>query len=429
MNDIVLYSNAVLWLITLIYWFKKKSLSNVGVIVLLLYTLISFASCHLFSHPDMVGIYEDNVYVFPFIYLYLILFLLVYPLLKIDYSKIYELKLPSKKIIEPFCICIILCAFYQLITGFSDVKQGMTMMLLDSSNAIDAYIDTTEANMKRKALSGSFNILGFIVTTGMSFSMLFFFLYLLYPNKSTKIIIGLIIAVMANPVMSVASGSREKVITTFIVFYFLFILLRPLISQKIRKVIFITSLSLFGLLIFFFIIISFARAREDIDGTLLGFESYFGMSFLHFNQKCFFADGTREGNFVSPLLNVILGGQTYSQEALRAKYASLGVDNGIFYTFVGDFVLDYGPIIAFIILFICARSCRKIYKIKYVWSAGQIVLCYTLLKLLSGFYLHQFSGIGGNLLLIELFILYKLFSYKKHKNLIPFDTIKIKEYE
>lgn len=429
MNDIILYSNAAFWLITLLYWIKRKSVSNVGVVILLLYSLISFASCHLFSHSNMDGFYEDKVYVFPFIYLYVVILLLIYPVLKIDYNRIKELKLPSKKIIEPICIYIIFCALYQLLTGWSDVKQGLMLMLLDSSNAIDAYIDTTEANMERKALSGSFNLLGFLVTTGMNFSMLFFFLYLLYPNKNNKILTGLIVAVMANPIMSVASGSREKVVITLLVFGFMFLLLRPFISSKIRKVISIVSVSFFGLLLLFFIIISFARARGDIDNVLLGFESYFGMSFLHFNQKCFYADGTREGNLVSPLLNVVLGGQTYSQEALRDKYAFLGVDNGIFYTFVGDFVLDYGPFIAFVILVAFAYFCRRIYRVGNIWSAGNIIVCYVLLRLLSGFYLHQFSGVGGNLLLIELFIFYKLFSYKRNKNLIPFVTIKIKEYE
>lgn len=429
MNNVILCFNAVIWIVTLIYWIWKKSISNIGVIVLLLYTFISCASCHLFSHPDMMGFYEDNVYVVPFIYLYVILLLLIYPFLKMDYNRVEELKLPSKKIIEPICVFIIVCALYQLITGLPDVKQGLTLILLDSSNAIDAYIDTTEANMERKALSGSFSLIGFLVTTGMNFSMLFFFLYILYPNKNIKILIGLIVAVMANPIMSVASGSREKVVITLLVFCFMFLLLRPFISSKIRRIITVVSATFFSLLLLFFVIISFARARGDIDNVLLGFESYFGMSFLHFDQKCFYAGGTREGNLVSPLLNVILGGQTYSQEALRDKYASLGVDNGIFYTFVGDFVLDYGPFIAFVVLVIFACFCRRIYRVNNIWSAGHIVLCYILLKLLSGFYLHQYSGVGGNLLLIELFIFYKIFMYRKNRNLIPFITIKVKEYE
>ena len=429
MSGFILYLNASLWIITFIYWAKKKELFNVGIVILLLYTLISCASCHLFSHPDMIGFYEDYVYVLPFIYLYFVILLLLHPILHINYNKIKELKLPSKKIIEPICVFIIISAVYQLVTGLPDIKQGMTLMLLDSSNAIDAYIDTTEANMERKALTGSFNILGFLITTGMSFSMLFFFLYILYPNKNNKILIGLIVAVMANPIMSVASGSREKVVITLLVFCFMFLLLRPFISRKIRRVISVVSVSFFVLLLLFFVIISFARARGDIDKVLLGFESYFGMSFLHFNQKCFYANGTREGNLVSPLFNVILGGQTYSQEALRDKYASLGVDNGIFYTFVGDFVLDYGPFIAFVILVAFAYFCRRIYKVCSIWSGGHVVLCYILLKLLSGFYLHQYSGVGGNLLLIELLIFYVLFSYKKNKKLIPFVTIKVKENE
>ena len=71
-------------------------------------------------------------------------------------------------------------------------------MLLDDSNAVEAYLDTTEANLERKSLSGSVNLLGVIISTGVNFSMLFFFIYLLYPNKNKLILIGMIIAFPAN---------------------------------------------------------------------------------------------------------------------------------------------------------------------------------------------------------------------------------------
>lgn len=424
MDKLILFLNAGLWAVALYYWKRRKNWSNVGIIVMILYFFMSLASCHLFVNPETKDFYEENIYVAPLLYLFVIIISLIYPLLKIDYDKIVELKLPSLKLINPICIFIIICAVYQLATGLQDVKQGLTLMLIDSSNALDAYIDTTEANMSRKALSGSVNIIGFLVTTGMSFSMLFFFLYILYPNKNKKIVVGLIIAVMANPIMSVASGSREKVITTLVLFCFMCFLLNPLMDSKIRKVISVLSLTSFGLFGLFFVIISFARARGNMENLFLGFESYFGMSYIVFDQRCFFAEGTREGNWVSPLLNVLLGGKTYSQEALRDKYASLGVDNGIFYTFVGDFVLDYGPILAFLFLICFSLYCKKIYKSSF-WSGGHIVLCFILLKLLTGFYLHQFTGIGGNLLIIELIIFYKLFSTYKNR-IVTFETIKIK---
>lgn len=423
MNNIILYANAVVWSLTFLYWWKRRGAISVGSVIIFLYALISIASCHQFINPETRSFYSNTIYIIPLLYLYIVLYSLIRPLFLIDYSKIREIKLPSIKIINPICTFIVICSVFQLLTGLEDISQGFKLMLIDNSNAIEAYLQTTEANMTRTALTGSFNVVGFLVTTGMNFSMLFFFLYLLYPNRNNKILIGLIISVVANPIMSVASGSREKVITTILLFLLMFFLLRPFIDERFRRRISVFSISMFGFLLTFFVVISLARAQGDIEQLFTGFETYFGMSFLNFDQKCFYANGTREGNLVSPLLNVLLGGQTFSQELLRDKYASLGVDNGIFYTFVGDFVLDYGPLLSFLILIAIAVISRNVYK-HNSWTAGHVVFSFILLKLLSGFYLHQFSGIGGNLFIIELFILYALFSNRKSNKMIDVVTVK-----
>lgn len=409
MEKTILICNAILWIVTFIYWLKKKGIYNVGLFIILLYTLISCASYHLYISPETNSFYEPTIYIMPFMYLYVIIQALISPLLKIEYGEIHEIRLPSIKIIKPICYYIIISSLYQLLMGWEDVKHGFFLIMLDNSNAIDLYIDSTDANMTQKAFSGTFNFMGVIASTGVNFSMLFFFLYLLYPNKNKKILIGMIVAILITPLMSVASGSREKVITSFLMFVLMYLFLKPLLNKQLRKNIENAAMLLFAFLFIFFVIISLARARGDIEKTITGFESYFGMSFLVFDQKCFYTDGTREGNLVSPLINVVLGGQTYSQEDLRAKYAFLGVDNGVFYTFIGDFVLDYGPYIAFVFLILFSLYCQRINKFK-IWNGGQIVLGFILLKLLSGFYLHQFSGIGGNLFLVELFILYYILS-------------------
>jgi oligosaccharide repeat unit polymerase len=409
MENIILYSNAALWVLTLLFWWRKKR-SNVGIIVLALYSAVAIVSCHLYQQPDMDE--YRNVTLFPFIYLYITITALIYPLFKTDIGGIQTVKLPPLKIMNVLCVFIIICSLYQLFNTLPEINKGIGLMLLDSTNAVDAYIDTTEANMTNKSLSGAVSILGVLSTTGVGFAMLFFFIYLLYPNKNKWILYGMIISSLIVPISSLASGSREKVVTTIIVFMFMFLLLRPLLTKKTSRIISGGTLIVAGLMLILFFIISFARSRGDYEKLLLSFESYFGMSFIVFNDKCISAVGTREGNWVSPLINVLLGGRSYSQIEIRDKYSSLGIDNGVFYTFVGDFVLDYGPILAFIILILISCFFSKKLRLKNTINAGHIVLYYMLLKLLSGFYLHQYVGIGGNLLIVELLILYLLFSDK-----------------
>lgn len=408
-DSLILYFTALLWVVTLVYWYKKKN-SNVGVIVLALYTAIACVSCHLYQYPES-DFYEMDVTLFPLLYLYIIIIMLIRPLFNIDHQYVSTLKLPPMKLMNTICIVIIICASYQVVVSLPEVRNGLNLMLLDGSNAVDAYVQTTEENMERKSMSGSVNIFNVIVSTGINFSMLFFFIYLLYPHKNKYILIGMIVALLVTPLTSLVSGSREKVISAILIFIFMFVLLRPFLSNTIRKFITYGATMVGSLLMSLFFIISFARARGEIEAFLYNFERYFAMSFLEFDDKCLYANGTREGNLVSPLINVILGGKTYSQTELRAIYSSLGVDNGTFYTFVGDFVLDYGPFWAFVILLMIAYFFEKKLKIKSSLTIGHVILYYTLLKLLSGFYLHQFPGIGGNLFIIELVLLYIFFSH------------------
>lgn len=412
-DSTILYFNAFLWVATLIYWWRKKS-DNVGVVVLALYTAIACVSCHLYKNPLFIVFFGDiSISLFPFIYLFVTIVLLIRPLFYIEYNKISEIKLPPLNIMNLICAYIVVCAIYQLIVSMPEVKAGIDGMLSDSSNSIDAYLETTDENLNKKSLSGSLNFLGFFVSMGVGFSMFFFFVYLLYPNKNKWLMAGMIIAVMTQPIISLASGSREKVVTTIIVFLFMYVLLRPLLSKKIRKVISYGTVVMAALLFILFFIISYARASGNFENLMSGLESYFGMSFLIFDDKCLFANGTREGNVVSPLINVLFGGRTYSQVEIRDMYASLGVDNGVFYTFVGDFVLDYGPLLAFIILMAIAFFFNKKLRVKDSLTGGHLVLYYVLLKLLSGFYLHQYTGVGGNITIILFVFLYLFLSDKR----------------
>ena len=407
-NLIIIYSNALLWLFTLIYWWRKKRM-NVGVVVLAIYTAIACMSCHLYQIPNQEFNWGE-VFAFPLLYLYVTITLLIYPLFKIDYNKISIIKLPPIKVINIICFYIVICSIWHLISSLPNIENGLNLMLIDDSYAIDAYLDTTEANMQRKSLSGGTNFLAVSISTGFNFSMLFFFIYLLYPNRNKWLQYGLTVSLLITPLSSLASGSREKVICVIIVFAFMFILLRPFLPKKTNRIITTFSVTATALFMMLFFIISLARANGDYDNLIYNTERYFSQSFLVFDGKCMFANGTREGNLVSPLINVLTGGSTYSQTELRNKYASLGIDNGTFYTFVGDFVLDYGPIFAFIILALIAYFFNSKLNVKGTLTIGHVILYFILLKLLSGFYLHQFPGIGGNLYVIELALLYIWFT-------------------
>jgi len=104
------------------------------------------------------------------------------------------------------------------------------------------------------------------------------------------------------------------------------------------------------------------------------------------------------------------------------KYQELKLNEGLFSTFVGDFVVDFGPILAFIIIVIMsiifsrmiAHKGRVVpmHKLIPAYILGYIILC--------GWHLYPFADFGGNLSLFIGFLLYFYFKriYIKQNEII-----------
>ena len=100
------------------------------------------------------------------------------------------------------------------------------------------------------------------------------------------------------------------------------------------------------------------------------------------------------------------------------------VDSSRFSTFVGDFVLDFGPIVSFILFvflsfilsncLVLKNGCLKFY---------QLVVIYTIVRVILGFFQFTFSGVGGNVSLLFLILLTVYFRYLDLSNRKYFITV------
>lgn len=161
-----------------------------------------------------------------------------------------------------------------------------------------------------------------------------------------------------------------------------------------------------------------SRFSNDSDFDNNPFKSvinYLGQCNLNFNENALNAGGIRNGDRTASKFKYYLGYDNVpvSSIPLRIKHVKLKMNDEIFSTFVGDFVLDYGPIVTLIIFcFFSFLFCRltKIRNGKIFFH--QIFMLYfaTLICTHGSFYLFYYS-FNANHIIIAFLIMYFIFKF------------------
>ena len=200
----------------------------------------------------------------------------------------------------------------------------------------------------------------------------------------------------------------------------MFFFFKPFLSFEIRKRIMRIGIIVASFFLLVLSVITVARVLEKNETSILfNVTRYMGESPIVFDQYCLNANGTRDGYSVGPLLHLLVGDKVLTEKEIRSKYSSLGIDNSRFYTYIGDFVLDYGPISTVIIMIILTLIFRSYLDHNQGLGYGQVILVYVLTKAYTGYYLYVYNTLSGNIFLVVAFIFCLLFSLK------VFPTIRI----
>ena len=394
---------------------------TVGSWVILLYTLIALFSIGLFGSEYSKGYFADHIYAFPYLFLWVMILLGLSPILKMEKQKPKMISLPDIKWVNVLCAVVVLLCIYRMIGSFSELQRGVVLLSSGSSDYIlKVYNETTAQNMEQKASLGGVDFIGVFTNIGVSLAPLLFFLYLLYPSKTRIkwIAIGLGVSILSSPIDGVIRCSRVLIVVNLLLVCFSFLLFRDYLSSKIRKTLHIIGVLVLCFFLFFFAVISIGRSRGNMEKTVYGYQRYFAESFLVFNGYCTNANGTREGSITVPLFKLLAGERLLSQGELRKKYRYMSVDNSRFSTYVGDFVLDFGVILSFFIFLFLALLFTWLlrYRQSGYLDFSHFFLVFLLMKFNLGFFQYLYSGVGGNLVFVSLFLLYVFFSNCRNRS-------------
>lgn len=403
-SNFYLIVNAILWISTFCIYQYKTRYFGVGSALLLLYTGISISAIHIFNSEEYSYLYNELT-LFPFIYLFVMIVLVSSPILTLKESQLKEIEPPSKLLLNTVCVCIIILVFVSLPNTISTIRENILLIILDDSAGRELYSNNA-ALLTGKAKS-EMNIIAILSNVCSNISLVFLSYYLTIENKNKFILIGLIISVILQPLYSLANGVRATAAVFIINTLFMLIFIRNMIPPSLKKKMIKSIIIIILLFLVPFISISLSRKGGDIEKATLGAELYLSQGPLLFNNYGLDAGGIRYGDYTAVVFKYILGMDPamYYRGRLN-KYSHMKLDESQFYTFVGDFTLDYGPIWTVLIFIITAYFFKKALRLRNgKLTFHQFLLLYLLLTGCLGYYQFPLGREAGNLCMIAILLL------------------------
>jgi oligosaccharide repeat unit polymerase len=412
MSNIFLVLYITAWIVTIIVYQKKRQHLDAGSVLLFSYLLYSIASLFLYNNP--FSIYTFNqIRIFPFIYLYLMLMLAASPVLRYDVNKINKIQKPNTVLLNTVCIIFIVASLAHLPTIISDFSNSLIKLLINSSGGDDLYQEGML--FTHKTGYGNITNLAAVISNAMSsIGILLFFYYLTQKKYNKLILIGLFLSCIVSILTSISRGQRGGIVETLLVMIITYFALRKFIPTKVNKIIKIIGI---------FLIITIAVPLIALTNSRFGYKEgsskaslffYAGQENLYFNNYGLDDGGIRYGDRTFPLFKRMLGINNVPNNfwERRQKYPNLKINDEVFITFVGDFTLDFGPFVAPLIfilftLFILHETRIRNGRILF----HQLILVHFVMNacMVGGLKLYSFSDVGGNLSLIVYFVAFICF--------------------
>lgn len=417
--NIMLYAFAYSW-----YRFKRKTF-DVAALALLLFLFISISGfiSFLFSKGQYIQ-YLPELHLLPFVYLFVMLMVALSPLLSSNITT-HTLQRPAESSVSIFCwICFIL-TLIQLSELLIPGIYAFSNTLFTESGAADLY----RQKMMKAALQGHgvINIVAILsnALTDVAILLLVYQFTIDRPKKRNIVFLSLVI--LCTITRKIIDGERAGIaliIISLICAFLLFVKWIPKISLRRVKHIIIIGVVILSIP---FIAITLSRFSSNKNHSQQSaFASiiwYTGQPMIFFNNYGLDAGGIRYGDKTALLFKRAMGYEVpMNYVERRAKYSHLKIDDNVFYTFVGDFTLDYGPFLASILFLLFAVIFRLLTKPRdgtLQFSQMLLLYCCANVCCQGVIALYSYGDIGGNLKLV-IFLLFYIY-FKLNIKKIPYE--------
>lgn len=384
MNHVLVAINAIAYIIPLILYYKKKRQIDIGFLFYTIFAVSAIGSFWYYSQED-VDIYYPNIELSAFVYLWLMINFCLLPLYQTDLRKItYIDDRGIAPLLDGLSIMFVVLSLLPIVSLLSKVSLSMFV-----GNDLGRMYES-DADKSALYFSGISKYCFALIRRFEDILIILFFYQLSKAKKNWTLINAMWLPIGLFVLFKVASGSRGGVMSTFIAFFAMALFLRNTFEQKtfayIRKIgvvftsFIIVVVSAISISRFFFSV-SAASSRATLDRWI---SQYLGEGMVRFNDTVWNNDILMNGDQNIIFLKHLLGFDVIENyDTFMMFYeAKLGLPVNVFYTFVGDWVLDFGiigTIVVAVLFYILFKKLLSSYK------SGVNVLQLTILMIIFHF--------------------------------------------
>lgn len=395
-------------------YIKRKGADKLALALALLYLFSALTSIIVFQgKPERF----ESVNIFSYVVLFVFLVISFYPIYrhrKKSYSGVRYLSATASHTIAIVLIALNIPVAIDIIPRAISTYQTM---LLDFAIATEMYEET--ADMVRAQTGSSFEHVADVLR-GLSAGIIIFysFYYLCYPNRKKILLILLWICVFLPIPASLLSASRTGLSYWALEMLISFSIFSGGMGDKPKRRIKTVMLTfgVFLILVFGALTIGRFGASEynanDNAGSSVA--EYFGQGTINFSADVLQNDTYQWGDGTMPFFRQILGlsfsKNIYERQEKWGRVMS--IEQGAFYTYIGDLCNDFSPYLTFVLLIIFTAFFDSIINKKEcgnVINTSQLFLYFILCGIcFDGIFYYSYKTMGGNLKLIANVLFYIL---------------------
>lgn len=399
--------NALLYCCLLIYYFQKPNRNNIGLLLLSLYLTSSiFGIIANFQY----GFLNNDIALFPYIYLFIVLLLAFNPILKYDDTRFVSITPIPLIWINSIAVFLILLFVPTTISILFKFITTFQESLINTSVVISLYDDTAKMIQSEGQQGSAIGIIRELFTE----IIVFFTGYYITLKKKNLLILTLLSFSSIYPLLSnFMLGSRTGMTYWIIEIFIVFALFGKFLNDNTKKIFKSAIACLFS---FFLVVVTILTiARFTRSGSLYNpLESvilYAGQPMLNFNAYVLEEEVHQYGDNTAPIFRKMLGLEASDDLFERqAKWAGkMKAPQGAFYTFIGDLCFDY----TFLVVPILVLIASTFFYIKR--TGNNTIQLYKLFSLFfwtclccNGLFYFSYKTVGGNLKIICSILFYCL---------------------
>lgn len=373
--------------------------------VWLFYAILSVGAIYLFNIESIWNFNEITL--FPLIYLFVTLALFMKPIYAFSAEKTNNIIMPSKRLMKFLSwgvIVVYLMLFVQtVLTSFS------LSDLFNSNVLAENYANSAD----KVGTDDGVNIWGVLKNV---FSGVIWLAFMYNWVKGNKILtIGLLFALVVSILFAASGGSRGGMARVFVDIPFMYFAFRKSMTPKMKKVFFLSISTFIAFGLIGFIGLTVGRYGDSSYSIFDSVVYYASSNFIMFDNYALDANGVRYGDRTFPLIRLLLGLDiTGNYLRRREVYSQMTLNDSQFSTFIGEFLLDYGPVWGFIILMLFSSLLYRGTKAKGQYHLSNILIFSLVFRIcVAGYSLFSYSEVEGNLSLLYILFFYIVFRYSE----------------